>query len=366
MKKYLYVVRHGETDYNAQGICQGQLCNIGLNQKGREQALELASRLKDAKIGAIYCSPLLRAKETAEIIADSLSLSVVVNNGIIEGNFGVSEGKPMAEIRTWPIYRQWTSPDPKYDHVHYENGESKQEIRQRVIRTIEEICSHEQAEHILIVAHSAIVRAMHWATGNCIQGMPNGSVFNFVYEDGKLYKGKEKILLLSCCAPCSCAVIKTLAEQKKDFSVVFYNPNIRPFAEYQKRLLENKRVCLKYGVDFIELEYDNERWCRLTEGLEDEPERGKRCDVCFYMRLKRVMEYAKENGYTAVSSVLGVSRYKNLEQVQQMACKAGAETGVFYVDIEGRKNGMQELRLQLIEELGLYNQNYCGCKPRDQ
>ncbi|MBR1903735.1 MAG: epoxyqueuosine reductase QueH [Alphaproteobacteria bacterium] len=75
-------------------------------------------------------------------------------------------------------------------------------------------------------------------------------------------------MLLSCCAPCSCAVIKTLAEQKRNFAVVFYNPNIRPYAEYVKRRDENARLCEKYKVDFIDLEYDNERWCSLTKGLE--------------------------------------------------------------------------------------------------
>ncbi len=174
----------------------------------------------------------------------------------------------------------------------------------------------------------------------------------------------EKILLLSCCAPCSCAVIQELAKQKVEVTVAFYNPNIRPIAEYQKRCDENKRVCEQYGVPFIELEYDNERWCELTKGLENEPERGKRCSVCFYMRLKRTMEYAKANGFTAVSSVLGVSRYKDLDQVNQMAQAASAQTKVPYVEIEGRKGGMQELRNGLIKELALYNQDYCGCKPR--
>ena len=176
---------------------------------------------------------------------------------------------------------------------------------------------------------------------------------------------KQKILLLSCCAPCSCAVIKTLAEEGTDFSVVFYNPNIRPEAEYDKRMNENKRVCAQYNVPFIELEYDNERWCALTGGLENEPERGRRCSVCFYMRLKRVMEYAAANGFDTVASVLGVSRYKNLAQVNQMAYKASEETGVPYLEIEGRKGGMQELRGRLIKELRLYNQDYCGCKPRN-
>lgn len=173
-----------------------------------------------------------------------------------------------------------------------------------------------------------------------------------------------KFLLLSCCAPCSCAVIRCLAEQNKDFAVVFYNPNIRPMSEYEKRRDENLRLCKMYGVPFIELEYDNNRWCELTKGLENEPERGKRCSVCFYMRLKRVMEYAKENGFCTVASVLGVSRYKDLNQVNEAAFKASAETGIPYLEIEGRKNGMQDLRNRLIKELNLYSQTYCGCKPR--
>ncbi len=176
----------------------------------------------------------------------------------------------------------------------------------------------------------------------------------------------SKFLLLSCCAPCSCAVIAKLAEAKKDFSVLFYNPNIRPYAEYEKRKQENQRVCEQYHVPFISLEYDNDRWCKLTNGMENMPERSIRCSVCFHMRLQRAMEYAKENGFAAVASVLGVSRYKNLAQVNQAAAKASAETGVPYLEIEGRKGGMQELRMALIKELNLYSQTYCGCKPRQE
>lgn len=135
-------------------------------------------------------------------------------------------------------------------------------------------------------------------------------------------------------------------------------------SEYEKRRDENLRLCKMYGVPFIELEYDNNRWCELTKGLENEPERGKRCRVCFYMRLKRVMEYAKENGFCAVASVLGVSRYKDLNQVNEAAFRASEETGMPYLEIEGRKNGMQDLRNRLIKDLNLYSQTYCGCKPR--
>ena len=174
---------------------------------------------------------------------------------------------------------------------------------------------------------------------------------------------QQKILLLSCCAPCSCAVIKTMAQSNQNFAVIFYNPNIRPFEEYEKRKEENKKVCQIYGVDFIELEYDNENWCKHIKGLENEPERGKRCSICFYMRLKRVMEYALANDFTCVASVLGVSRYKNLDQVNAAAQKASKETNCPYIHIEGRKNGMQELRNTLIKELELYNQTYFGCAP---
>lgn len=174
----------------------------------------------------------------------------------------------------------------------------------------------------------------------------------------------RKILLLSCCAPCSCAVIEKMARDGEDLTVVFYNPNITPQGEYVRRLAENKRVCENFGVPFVDLKYDVELWKMLTQGLEDEPERGRRCDVCFHMRIKRVMEYAKEHGFDAVASVLGVSRYKDLEQVNRAAARACEETGVQYIHVEGRKGGMQERRLELTDELDLYEQTYCGCRPR--
>ena len=172
-----------------------------------------------------------------------------------------------------------------------------------------------------------------------------------------------RFILLSCCAPCSCAVIKTLAERKENFAVLFYNPNIRPLAEYQKRCAENKRVCEMFKVPFIELEYDNEHWCELTKGLEDLPERGERCSICFGMRLRKAFEYALANGYDAVASVLGVSRYKDLDQVNRVAHAEADRAGLPYLEIEGRKGGMQELRSSLIKDFALYNQTYCGCKP---
>ena len=175
---------------------------------------------------------------------------------------------------------------------------------------------------------------------------------------------QQKILLLSCCAPCSCAVIKTMAQSNQNFAVIFYNPNIRPFEEYEKRKEENKKVCQIYGIDFIELEYDNENWCKHIKGLENEPERGKRCSICFYMRLKRAAEYAKTNSFTRISSVLGISRWKDFDQVCRAGKKVETETGVIYDTTNWRKEGRLEKSEKLSKELGLYRQKYCGCKPK--
>ena len=172
-----------------------------------------------------------------------------------------------------------------------------------------------------------------------------------------------RLLLLSCCAPCSCAVISSLAEQKKDFTVLFYNPNIAPEAEYQKRLQENKRVCEHFGVPFVDLPYEPQAWTQCTQGLENEPERGKRCSACFELRLRRAMLYAKKHNFDVVSSVLGFSRYKDFDQVNAAADRASAQTGVPYDKTNWRKDGLQDLQARLVRELDIYRQNYCGCVP---
>lgn len=169
------------------------------------------------------------------------------------------------------------------------------------------------------------------------------------------------MLLLSCCGPCSCGVIKKLASQKRTFTVLFYNPNIDTAAEYEKRLQENKRVCENFGVPFVSLSYEPEVWVEAVRGLENEPERGQRCSVCFELRLKKAARYAREHGFTRFSSVLGVSRYKDLQQVNQAAQKAAQTEGIAYDLTNWRKAGLEELRRALIEEMQLYKQNYCGC-----
>ncbi len=171
-----------------------------------------------------------------------------------------------------------------------------------------------------------------------------------------------KLLVLSCCAPCSCAVMKKLSQDGVDVTVLFYNPNIYPSAEYEKRRDEQKRVCREMGVKFAELPYEPEVWDACVKGLENEPERGKRCSACFALRLTRAAQYAKEHKFDAFASVLGVSRYKDLKQVNEAARWAWIHTGKPYVAVNWRKGGLEELRRALIQELHLYQQDYCGCK----
>ena len=175
---------------------------------------------------------------------------------------------------------------------------------------------------------------------------------------------KEKLLLLSCCAPCSVGVIQDLYQNGVDFTVLFYNPNIRPVQEYQKRCDENRKICLELGVPFIELPYENDLWVRETAGLENEPERGKRCEKCFFLRLKKTAQYAKENGFTRFSSVLGISRYKDFEQVCRVGRLIEQIENIPYDDTNWRKNGGEEKANKLAREKKLYRQNYCGCRPR--
>lgn len=173
-----------------------------------------------------------------------------------------------------------------------------------------------------------------------------------------------RLLLLSCCAPCSVEVIERLHAQGVDFAVFFYNPNIRPAGEYRKRRAENKHICQELGIPFIEGDYLPQAWEDATAGLRDEPERGARCSRCFFMRLQAAARFAKENGFTRFSSVLGVSRFKDFNQVCAAAQAVAAQEDIPYDATNWRLNGGERRRAVLAREKRLYHQHYCGCRPR--
>lgn len=171
------------------------------------------------------------------------------------------------------------------------------------------------------------------------------------------------LLLLSCCAPCSAGVIKKLAEENRQFSVLFFNPNIAPNEEYQRRLEANKKVCEHFGINFIELPPNHDIWLRdVAAGFEQEPERGARCKRCFLYRLRQAAKYAKENCFDIFSSVLGISRYKDLLSVNAAAEIAQKEFNIPYDFTNWRKNAAEQDGIKITKQLDLYIQKYCGCE----
>ena len=170
---------------------------------------------------------------------------------------------------------------------------------------------------------------------------------------------KLRVVLLSCCAPCSAGAIKQLADGMQDiddFIVLFFNPNIFPESEYTKRMAEQIKYCESIGVKYAVLEYDHDAWRDAIRGQEAAPERGARCSLCFEYRFRRAVRFAHENGYNAIASVLGVSRHKDQNQVDNAAQRACRD--IEYIPIKWDEN----LRVQINRESDFYRQNYCGCE----
>lgn len=127
--------------------------------------------------------------------------------------------------------------------------------------------------------------------------------------------GEKKVLLHSCCAPCSGEVMEAMLASGVDYTIFFYNPNIHPEKEYLLRKDENVRFAEKHGVPFVDADYDTDNWFARAKGMEWEPERGVRCTMCFDMRFGRTALYAHEHGFPVITSSLGISRWKNMQQI---------------------------------------------------
>lgn len=127
----------------------------------------------------------------------------------------------------------------------------------------------------------------------------------------------DKLLLHSCCAPCSGEVMEAITASGIDYTIFFYNPNIHPQREYLIRKEENIRFAEQHNVPFIDVDYDTDNWFERAKGMEWEPERGIRCTMCFDMRFERTALYAAENGFSVISSSLGISRWKNMQQITE-------------------------------------------------
>jgi len=177
-----------------------------------------------------------------------------------------------------------------------------------------------------------------------------------------LPEGHAKLLLHSCCAPCSGEVMEAIHASGIEYSIFFYNPNIHPKREYELRKDENIRFADKHGIEFIDADYDVEDWFARVKGFENEPERGKRCTLCFDMRFERTALYAHEHGFDAITSSLGISRWKNMEQINGSGERAAARyPGMIYWTYNWRKGGGSQRMIEISKAEHFYQQEYCGC-----
>jgi len=174
--------------------------------------------------------------------------------------------------------------------------------------------------------------------------------------------GEKKVLIHSCCAPCSGELMELMQENGIELTIFFYNPNIHPKREYEIRKNENIRFAEKMNIDFVDADYDVQNWFDKAKGMENEPERGIRCTMCFDMRFVKTAEYAKNNGFKVITSSLGISRWKNMEQINNCGHQAASLfDGVEYCDYNWRKKGGSERMYKIAKREKFYKQEYCGC-----
>lgn len=186
---------------------------------------------------------------------------------------------------------------------------------------------------------------------------------NFYEQAEKILEGcgGKRLLLHSCCAPCSSSVLEFLMPKIK-VTVYYYNPCIMPAEEYEHRLSEQRRLCGILNVPLIEGVYENDRYLSVIKGLEGAPEGGNRCEKCFYMRLKSTALAAKQGGYDYFCTTLTVSPHKNAELINTIGNEVSKEVGIEFLPSDFKKRNGYLRSIQLSKEYGLYRQVYCGCR----
>ena len=193
---------------------------------------------------------------------------------------------------------------------------------------------------------------------------------NFQHELDNLIKDIEKsgkcptLLLHSCCAPCSSYVLKYLSEYFR-ITLLYFNPNISPESEYVKRVAEQKRLIesmpVKNPIEFLEGRYEPAEFYESVKGLENEPEGGKRCHVCYEMRLKEAAIYAKQGDFDYFTTTLSISPLKKSEVLNDIGEKVGEAYGVSHLPSDFKKKNGYKQSIELSKEYDLYRQNFCGC-----
>ena len=174
-----------------------------------------------------------------------------------------------------------------------------------------------------------------------------------------------KLLLHSCCAPCSSYVLEYLSDYF-EITVFYYNPNIFPESEYTKRILEQQMLLqdmkVKYPVSFLAGNYDRDRFYEIARGLEHLQEGGDRCFKCYELRLAEAARIAREGEFDYFTTTLSISPMKNAEKLNEIGNKVGAKYGVSYLQSDFKKKNGYKRSIELSKEFGLYRQDYCGCE----
>ena len=175
---------------------------------------------------------------------------------------------------------------------------------------------------------------------------------------------RPKLLIHSCCAPCSSYVLEYLSEHF-DITIFYYNPNIHPEDEYIRRVEEQqsliKAMPLQSEVHFIQGEYHPTDYYVSVKGLESEPEGGKRCFVCYELRLRQAAKLAAEMGFDYFATTLSISPHKNAAKLNEIGEMLGKEQGILYLPSDFKKKNGYKRSIELSKEYNLYRQDYCGC-----
>lgn len=173
---------------------------------------------------------------------------------------------------------------------------------------------------------------------------------------------KNKIVLHACCGICSGYPVSSLIDAGYQVVVYFYNPNIYPAEEYQKRLDAERTLCAHFGCELVEAEYNPEEFYKVANGLELEPERGKRCDKCFELRLKKTAKFTKSQGIQTFTTSIVISPHKNFQKLSEIGQQIAKENDLEFLALDFKKKDGFLKTNKISKELGLYRQNYCGCK----
>lgn len=177
------------------------------------------------------------------------------------------------------------------------------------------------------------------------------------------------ILLHSCCAPCSSYCLEYLSKYAK-ITAFYYNPNITDRAEYEHRVAELQRLIEEmfkkdsevYKPNFLEGEYNPDAFYNIAQGLESEPECGRRCIKCYELRLRKTAEEAVRGGYDYFTTTLTISPLKDAQILNRLGIKLGEEYGLKYLPSDFKKNGGYQRSIELSRDFNLYRQNFCGCE----